>query len=85
MTHNLEHDATYLRQLATVPLPYLGLLGPAERRRQLQEQLGLPGMAIRGPAGLDIGAELPEAIALSIMAEIYQVLNVDPSTGGRRA
>jgi xanthine dehydrogenase accessory factor len=30
---------------------------------------------IFGPAGLDIGAELPASIALAIAAEIHAVLN----------
>jgi xanthine/CO dehydrogenase XdhC/CoxF family maturation factor len=79
MTHNLEHDATYLGQLAGRGLKYLGLLGPAARREELQSRLGIADGVIHGPAGLDIGAELPEGIALSVMAEMHQVLN----RGGR--
>ena len=75
MSHNLEHDATYLEQLAHRKLNYLGLLGPKARREELQEQLGIEDGLIHGPAGLDIGGELPESIALSIMAEIHLVLN----------
>ncbi len=75
MTHNLDHDTTYLRQLDPKGLDYLGLLGPVARREELQDKLGIPEGRIHGPAGLDIGAELPESIALSVMAEIHLVLN----------
>lgn len=79
MTHNLEHDAEYLRQLAPSKqagtLRYLGVLGPAARRDRLCGMADCPGLPLRGPVGLDIGAELPEGIALSIAAEIHAVLN----------
>jgi xanthine dehydrogenase accessory factor len=75
MTHHVGHDATCLEQLLRQPPAYLGLLGPASRRIQLAGQLDAPPGSIRGPAGLDIGGELPESIALSIMAEIHAVLN----------
>ncbi len=81
MSHNLEHDASYLQQLAGLGLSYLGLLGPSARREQLQEQLGIEDQLIHGPAGFDIGAELPESIALSVMAEIHAALNVSGETG----
>ena len=84
MSHNLEHDASYLRQLAGSNLSYLGLLGPKARREQLQEELNIQDQLIHGPAGFDIGAELPESIALSVMAEIHAVLSVsgDPGEAG---
>lgn len=79
MSHNLEHDATYLRQLATTDLPYIGLLGPAARRQKILAKLDIADQdlksRIHGPVGLDIGAELPEGIALAITAEIHAVLN----------
>lgn len=75
MSHNLEHDAVYLQQLAGRTLGYLGLLGPSARRQELQKQLAIPEGVIHGPAGLDIGAELPESIALSIVAEMHAVLS----------
>ena len=80
MSHNLQHDAAYLGQLAGSRPAYLGLLGPRARREELQAQLGIEDGLVHGPAGIDIGAELPEAIALSIMAEIHQVLNAASST-----
>lgn len=74
MTHHVEHDAAYLAQLADRPPAYLGVLGPRARRDQLLETIGRPELPVRGPVGLDLGAELPEAIALAVMAEIHAVL-----------
>lgn len=75
MSHHVEHDTHYLRALAGHPPVYIGLLGPADRRDTLLKTLGDAAPAVHGPAGLDIGAELPESIALSIMAEMHAVMN----------
>ena len=45
------------------------------RRDRLKKMADCPGQPVFGPVGLDIGAELPEAIALSLVAEIHAVLN----------
>src|SRR5690606_11460927 len=49
--------------------------GPARRRREVLELAGLPeqrlSIPVHGPAGLDLGAELPEGVALSILAECH--------------
>lgn len=78
MSHHLVSDREYLRQLANVDVPYVGVLGPPARRARLLEELGdeagdLPSR-LKGPVGLDIGADTPESIALSIMAELHAVL-----------
>jgi xanthine dehydrogenase accessory factor len=75
MSHHLENDAEYLRRLAAQPPRYLGLLGPAARKERLREMANCPSLTIHGPAGLDIGSELPASIALSIAAEMHAVLN----------
>ena len=83
MAHHLENDAAYLRQLAPMrgtelqpgSLAYLGVLGPAARRVKLCEMAACAEELAHGPVGLDIAAELPEAIALSIAAEVHAVLN----------
>jgi len=80
MSHHLETDAAYLRALARLELAYLGVLGPPARREKLLERLEteFPDLrrSLRGPIGLDIGAHGPEAIALSILAELQSVFAV---------
>jgi xanthine/CO dehydrogenase XdhC/CoxF family maturation factor len=72
-------DQTYLEQLASIDIPYIGVLGPLARKERLLESLGEAGKALggrlKGPVGLDIGADSPESIALSLLAEIHWVLN----------
>jgi xanthine/CO dehydrogenase XdhC/CoxF family maturation factor len=75
MSHHLENDSIYLAQLAKKDLVYLGCLGPRARRDRLRKMAGCPEQRVFGPVGLDIGAELPDAIALSLVAEIHAVLN----------
>ncbi|MDT8319001.1 MAG: XdhC family protein [Xanthomonadales bacterium] len=75
MSHHLENDSVYLGQLCERNIPYLGVLGPRARRTRLRDMSGCSERSIYGPVGLDIGAELPESIALSLVAEIHAVLN----------
>lgn len=74
MTHGFVDDLEMLSRLAGARLAYLGLLGPRERTRRLVSALRSDGIALdalHAPAGLDIGAETPEEIALAIAAEIH--------------
>ena len=77
MSHHLNTDRTYLGQLATVGTDYVGVLGPPARKARLLEELGATGEELRtrlkGPVGLDIGADSPESIALSILAELQDL------------
>ena len=75
MSHHLENDSRYLAQLAPAGIPYIGVLGPRARRDRLLQMAGCPEARVYGPVGLDIGAELPAAIALAVAAEIHAVLN----------
>ncbi len=78
MSHHLATDRAYLQALASSDIPYVGLLGPATRRERLLADLGEDAVALRprmrAPVGLDLGAVTPEAIALSIIAEIHAAL-----------
>jgi len=75
MSHHLATDRSYLAALAGSAVPYIGLLGPAGRRDRLLRALGgVAGLLegrLHGPAGLDIGADSPESIALSILAQVH--------------
>jgi xanthine dehydrogenase accessory factor len=71
-----EALASALRREAS----YVGLVASPTRsavvRTWLQEENGMADerlAALRAPAGLDLGAETPEEIALSILAELVQV------------
>jgi xanthine dehydrogenase accessory factor len=66
---------------------YLGVVASRKRFDQICEILGARGVPqdvlarIKNPAGLDIGAETPEEIALSILSEIVQVHHRAPEEG----
>ncbi len=76
MSHHLPSDIDYARQLAATSVRYVGLLGPAERRSEVLAQANIEtDSRFYGPAGLDIGADLPSTIALSILAEAHAALN----------
>ncbi len=78
-SHNYGRDFSALRKLLPLNLPYLGLVGPRKRRDQLLHDLLEVGISINAgffaPAGLDLGAESPEEIALSIISEIQRVFS----------
>jgi xanthine/CO dehydrogenase XdhC/CoxF family maturation factor len=76
MSHNYLRDIAYLRSFLDAPLAYLGVLGPRGRTEQMLAEIGAPGAIARlhAPAGLDIGAEGPEEVAQSIIAEILAVI-----------
>ena len=82
MSHNYNYDLAALKVLLQTNAAYIGTLGPKTRLLQLLAAIEGQGTEITaaqyekiyGPTGLDIGAETPEEIALSILAEIKAVL-----------
>lgn len=79
MTHNYNRDREILPKLLHSKCFYVGALGPKKRSEKIlaeisetfnDEQL----KKLHAPIGLDIGADTPETIALSIVAEIQAVL-----------
>lgn len=82
MSHNYANDLKFLMELKDTKPAYIGLLGPAHRREKLLSQLieYCPDInedfveQIHGPAGLNIGAETPQEIAISILSEILTVI-----------
>lgn len=79
MTHNYERDRHILQRLLSSKCFYVGALGPKKRTEKLLEEIAenfTPEQLekLHAPVGLDIGADTPETIALSIAAEIQSVL-----------
>lgn len=82
MTHSYAKDLKYLMMLKNSSPTYLGVLGPLKRREKLLSELVEHDMdidldfieGVHGPAGLNIGAETPQEIAISILAEILTVI-----------
>lgn len=82
MAHNYLHDKEALRALISSPARYIGCLGPRKRSERMLRELREEGSIfnpqqlarVHAPIGLDIGAETPEEIALSILAEIRAAL-----------
>ena len=82
MNHHFGRDLLALDRLLSLQLYYVGLLGPRKRRAELLTRLseyrsGSWTTALGNlfaPAGLDIGSETPEEIALAIVSEVAAVL-----------
>jgi xanthine dehydrogenase accessory factor len=70
-THSLAHDEAWVRRLLAAGLPYIGVLGPRARTESILREIGAPGTdRVFGPVGLDLGADGPYQVALSIVAEL---------------
>jgi xanthine/CO dehydrogenase XdhC/CoxF family maturation factor len=85
MSHNYSHDLELLKFLLASPARYIGVMGPRKRTERMLNELAAnedtyrldeTGLArLYSPAGLDIGANAPAEIALSIIAEMRAVLD----------
>jgi xanthine/CO dehydrogenase XdhC/CoxF family maturation factor len=81
MTHSFAHDREWVGRLLLTDVPYVGLLGPRARGDEILEQIGTTDARIGAtgkdrlfaPVGLDLGADGPEQIAVSILAELLAV------------
>nr|WP_315186899.1 XdhC family protein [uncultured Flavobacterium sp.] len=82
VTHSYKCDYYFLKSLCAADVPYVGILGPKKKLNRMLGELKEGGVSLSqakistifSPTGLDIGAETPEEIALSIIAEIQAVL-----------
>jgi xanthine dehydrogenase accessory factor len=87
MSHNFLSDLSVLESIARRSIRYIGLLGPKTRREKLIAELERNSAGwdrqridcLHAPAGLDLGAEGPAGIALSIVAEMQAVLAGRPA------
>jgi xanthine dehydrogenase accessory factor len=83
MNHHLERDRAAIRFVLNSPAPYVGVLGPRSRCQRMLEALKKEGVTfgedqlarMYNPVGLDIGAETPEEVAISILSEVLAIRN----------
>jgi xanthine/CO dehydrogenase XdhC/CoxF family maturation factor len=73
-THSLAQDREWVRRLLAAGLPYVGVLGPRLRTESILQEIGAAdadlGERVFGPVGLDLGADGPRQVAISIVAEL---------------
>jgi xanthine dehydrogenase accessory factor len=81
LTHDPKIDDVALKVVLPAPVAYIGILSSRRTHEKRLSRLTEAGVdpalfsRIRTPIGLNIGANTPEEIALSIMAEIIAVRN----------
>jgi xanthine dehydrogenase accessory factor len=79
-----HYDEEALEAALSGQVSYVGLVASPRRGRAVIDYLRAKGVSeealgsVRYPAGLDIGAETPEEIALSILTEIVQRMRAEP-------
>lgn len=78
MNHNMKMDAASLKLAFSSRTRFVGLLGPRHRTEKVLAEAGLTHSDINkplaSPIGLNVGGELPESIALSILSQIHAFL-----------
>ncbi|WP_417804203.1 XdhC family protein [Thalassospira lucentensis] len=78
MAHSVSIDADALKAMSTSNVRHVSALGPRHRFANVLDHAGLREHAlpfpVSSPAGLDIGGQLPESIALSMLSGIHQAL-----------
>ena len=78
-TRGHQHDVVLAAQVAALPLRYLGMLGSRRKVALTAKVLREWGVAddaigrMHAPVGLAIGADTPEEIAVSVVAEMIAV------------
>ena len=78
MNHHLERDRESLSFALSSPAPYVGVLGPRQRYERMLARLAEDGdlpdaqalSRVHSPVGVDVGAETPEEIAMSVLTEL---------------
>jgi xanthine/CO dehydrogenase XdhC/CoxF family maturation factor len=78
MAHDFKTDVANMKMTICSPAPYIASLGPKKRYEKIRSKLAEEGFVldkqnesrIHAPCGLEIGADSPEEIALSICSEI---------------
>jgi xanthine/CO dehydrogenase XdhC/CoxF family maturation factor len=72
--HSFKRDSEWVHRLTATDVPYIGVLGPRARTERIVGDLPPRSRdRIFGPVGLDLGADGPEQVAVSILAELLAV------------
>ena len=69
MGHDQRRDRTALAMLVASRAAYIGVLGPRHRTVDIAAPEALDDPRVHAPVGLDLGAETPAEIAISVIAE----------------
>ncbi len=75
MTHRLDRDIAYVNAVVKSSANYIGVIGSRSRAQAILSALPGEEARVHAPAGLDVGSETPQEIALAIAAEILAVRN----------
>jgi xanthine dehydrogenase accessory factor len=79
VTHGHKHDEVVLEQAVGTPAKYIGMIGSKTKNETIFSHLRDRGISkeqldrVHAPIGLEIGAQTPEEIAVSILAELIKV------------
>ena len=78
VTRGHQHDQRILEQIYDCQARYIGMIGSKSKISKMWKRLEAKGIAqayldrVHAPIGLNIGADSPEEICISIMAEIIR-------------
>jgi xanthine dehydrogenase accessory factor len=90
VTRGHAYDEAALRAVIDSPAAYIGMIGSRRKVRATFERLLADGVTeeqlgrVRAPIGLDIGAQTPAEIAVSILAEIVMQRRRERQAGEAR-
>ena len=79
VTHGHQHDEVVLEWAVGTPARYIGMIGSKTKNETIYSHLLTKGITreqlerVHAPIGLEIGAQTPEEIAISILAELIKV------------
>lgn len=90
-TSDHQQDFIAVQAALNTPACHIAVLGSKRKRKAMEEFLLGQGFApqaisrVVSPAGLDIGAETPEEIAVSVVAQMIQVRRTNADTDTHRS
>jgi len=78
VTRGHQHDKPIIEQAVKTHAAYIGMIGSRRKIALMWKELEAKGIprekldAVHAPIGLDIGADTPEEIAVSVVSELIQ-------------